>query len=60
VQRQHLIVGGPERCAREIAALQEATGLTHLSVQPTWEGLPHDLACASLRRFGEAVIPHLR
>ena len=60
IARQHLIVGGPERCAAEIAALREATGLTHLSVQPTWEGLTHEQSSASLRRFGEAVIPRLR
>ncbi len=60
IARLHLIVGGPERCAREIAAFREATGLTHLSVQPVWEGLPHALSMASLRRFGEEVIPRLR
>lgn len=60
IGRLHFIVGGPERCAREVAALGEVTGLTHLSLQPTWEGLPHELSTASLRRFGEEVLPRLR
>lgn len=60
IARQHLIVGGPETCARQIAELHEVTGLTHLSVQPTWVGLSHEHAMASIRRFGEAIIPRLR
>ena len=56
VGRLLFVVGGPERCAREIAALRAATGLTHLSVQPTWVGLDPALATASLRRFGERVL----
>lgn len=55
----HFIVGGPEKCAREIAAFAAATGLTHLSVQPNWEGLPHANAMASLRRLGEEVMPRV-
>lgn len=60
IERLHFIVGGPEHCACAIATLGEATGLTHLSVQPTWQGLDYDLATASLRRFGESVLPRLR
>lgn len=60
IARLHLIVGGPERCAREIDALREATGMTHLSLQPSWVGLDAALTTASLRRFGEAVLPRLR
>lgn len=59
IARQHFIVGGPEKCAREIAALVAATGLTHLSVQPTWEGLSQTLTLASLRRIGEEVMPRV-
>jgi alkanesulfonate monooxygenase SsuD/methylene tetrahydromethanopterin reductase-like flavin-dependent oxidoreductase (luciferase family) len=55
----HFIVGGPEKCAREIAAFAAATGLTHLSVQPNWEGLSHANAMASLRRLGEDVMPRV-
>ena len=59
IARQHFIVGGPEKCAREIADLATATGLTHLSVQPTWEGLSQSLTLASLRRLGEKVMPRV-
>ncbi|HET8628645.1 MAG TPA: LLM class flavin-dependent oxidoreductase [Thermomicrobiales bacterium] len=57
IEELRFVVGGPERCAREIAALGAATGMTHLSVQPTWQGLDFALATASLRRFGESVLP---
>lgn len=59
IGKLHFIVGGPEKCAREIAAFAAATGLTHLSVQPNWEGLSHANAMASLRRLGEEVIPRV-
>jgi alkanesulfonate monooxygenase SsuD/methylene tetrahydromethanopterin reductase-like flavin-dependent oxidoreductase (luciferase family) len=60
LEQLHFVVGGPERCARQLTDLREATGLTHLSMQPNWIDLPHDRALASLRRFGEQVIPRLR
>lgn len=59
IARQHFIVGGPEKCAREIAELVAATDLTHLSVQPTWEGLSQAATLASLKRFGEGVMPRV-
>lgn len=59
IARQHFIVGGPEKCAREIAELVGATGLTHLSVQPTWEGLSQATTLASLQRFGASVMPRV-
>ena len=57
IERLHFIVGGPEKCAREIAAFVAATGISHLSIQPIWEGLEHGQAIASLRRFGAEVMP---
>ena len=57
IARLHFVVGGPERCASEIAAFSAATGLTHVSIQPTWIGLPHAASMASLRRLGERVMP---
>ena len=59
IERMHFVVGGPERCARELADFAAATGLTHVSVQPTWVGLPHAASLASLRRLGEAVMPRI-
>lgn len=60
IARMHFIVGGPEHCLREIRALGAATGMTHLSMQPLWKGLDIELSTASLRRFGEQVLPCLR
>jgi alkanesulfonate monooxygenase SsuD/methylene tetrahydromethanopterin reductase-like flavin-dependent oxidoreductase (luciferase family) len=59
IERMHFVVGGPERCAREIADFAAATGLTHVSIQPTWVGLPHAASLASLRRLGEEVMPRV-
>lgn len=60
LERLHFIVGGPEHCLREICALGAATGMTHLSMQPLWRGLDIELSTASLRRFGEQILPCLR
>lgn len=59
IARLHFIVGGPEKCAREIAAFVGTTGLTHLSVQPTWIGVTQAMSMASLQRFGAAVMPRV-
>ncbi|MFN8540782.1 MAG: LLM class flavin-dependent oxidoreductase [Thermomicrobiales bacterium] len=59
IARMHFVVGGPERCASEIANFAAATGITHVSIQPTWVGLPHAASLASLRRLGEAVMPRV-
>lgn len=59
IERLHFIVGGAEKCAREIAAFVGATGITHLSVQPTWIGITQELTMASLQRFGAAVMPRV-
>jgi hypothetical protein len=55
----HFVVGGPERCAREIADFAAATGISHVSIQPTWVGLPHASSLDSLRRLGEEVMPRV-
>jgi alkanesulfonate monooxygenase SsuD/methylene tetrahydromethanopterin reductase-like flavin-dependent oxidoreductase (luciferase family) len=59
IARMHFVVGGPERCARELADFAAATGLTHVSIQPTWVGLPHAASMASLRRLGAEVMPRV-
>ncbi len=59
IDRLHFVVGGPEKCARELAAFAAATGLSHVSIQPNWIGVPHAAAMASLRRFGEDVMPRV-
>lgn len=59
IGKMHFIVGGPEHCLREVRALGTATGMTHLSLQPLWKGLDIERSTASLRRFGEQVLPCL-
>lgn len=59
VDHMHFWVGGPETVACQLRELQAATGLTHLSMQPTWENLPQAAALASLRRYAERVTPKL-
>ena len=45
--------------AEQIAALREV-GLGHVMCQASWGGLAHDKVVASLRRFGEHVVPAFR
>jgi alkanesulfonate monooxygenase SsuD/methylene tetrahydromethanopterin reductase-like flavin-dependent oxidoreductase (luciferase family) len=59
LERLHFCVGGPARVLDHLRELRAVTGLTHLSMQPTWESLPADATCASLRRFAELVAPEL-
>jgi alkanesulfonate monooxygenase SsuD/methylene tetrahydromethanopterin reductase-like flavin-dependent oxidoreductase (luciferase family) len=53
------LYGTPRRVAEQIAALR-ATGLGHVMCQASWGGLSHAKAVASLRRFGEQVLPGVR
>jgi alkanesulfonate monooxygenase SsuD/methylene tetrahydromethanopterin reductase-like flavin-dependent oxidoreductase (luciferase family) len=57
--RLQFCVGGPTTVRRQLQELHQATGFTHLSMQPVWENLPAEAACASLRRFAEEVQPDL-
>ena len=50
------LYGTPKRVAEQVAALRDA-GLGHVMCQASWGGLSHDKAMASLRRFGEHVVP---
>ncbi len=53
------LYGTPKRVAEQIAALRDL-GLGHVMCQASWGGLTHDKAMASLRRFGEHVVPAFR
>jgi alkanesulfonate monooxygenase SsuD/methylene tetrahydromethanopterin reductase-like flavin-dependent oxidoreductase (luciferase family) len=53
------LYGTPARVAEQVAALRDL-GLGHVMCQASWGGLAHDKAVASLRRFGEHVIPRFR
>ncbi|HEV7216786.1 MAG TPA: LLM class flavin-dependent oxidoreductase [Chloroflexota bacterium] len=57
--RLHFCVGRPEAVLAHLRELRAVTGLTHLSMQPTWENLPADATCSSLRRYAELVAPEL-
>ena len=59
VDRLHFCVGGPDTVVRHLADLRETTGLSHLSIQPTWEDLPTAQGSASLQRFAALVRPRL-
>jgi hypothetical protein len=45
--------------AEQVAALRDV-GLGHVMCQASWGGLSHEKAMASLRRFGERVVPRFR
>jgi alkanesulfonate monooxygenase SsuD/methylene tetrahydromethanopterin reductase-like flavin-dependent oxidoreductase (luciferase family) len=51
-----LCIGGPEKCA-QIARHYEAQGIDQLILLVQAGGTPHEEIMASLRRFGEQVIP---
>ncbi|MGI8912539.1 MAG: LLM class flavin-dependent oxidoreductase [Chloroflexota bacterium] len=59
LDRLNFCVGGPETVLAHLRDLRAITGLTHLSMQPTWENLPSEATCASLRRYSEFVAPAL-
>ncbi len=50
------IFGSPQRVAEQVAELRD-TGLGHLLCQMSFGGMTHDKMMASMRRFGEQVMP---
>ena len=53
------IYGTPERVAEHMAALRDAGG-HNVMCQMSFGGMSHDKIMASMRRFGEQVMPRLR
>jgi alkanesulfonate monooxygenase SsuD/methylene tetrahydromethanopterin reductase-like flavin-dependent oxidoreductase (luciferase family) len=53
------VYGSAERVAEQIAELR-ATGLQHLLCQMSFGGMTHEKIMASMRRFGERVMPAFR
>ncbi|MBN9485798.1 MAG: LLM class flavin-dependent oxidoreductase [Alphaproteobacteria bacterium] len=53
------LYGTPKRVTEQVAELQEA-GVRHLLCQTGFGAMPHDLNVASMRRFGEQVMPRFR
>src|SRR5207244_3694796 len=53
---ERLIIGGPERCIRQIQAL-EAVGVDLLLMNMNFGNMTHPEAMRSLRLFGREVLP---
>ena len=53
---ERVVFGSPETCTERILALDEA-GITHLNTWFEFGGVPQARASASLRLFGEKVVP---
>src|SRR6185437_15536378 len=53
------LYGTPKRVTEQVAELQEA-GVRHLLCQTGFGAMPHDLNVASMRRFGEQVMPRFQ
>ena len=53
------LYGSPARVAEQVAALRDA-GAHHVLCQMSLGYLPHATIMASMRRFGEDVIPRFR
>jgi len=56
---ERLIIGGPERCIRQIQAL-EAVGVDLLLMNMNFGNMTHPEAMRSLRLFGREVLPAFR
>lgn len=53
------VYGSPSRVQEQIAALRD-TGVRHVLCQMSFGDMAHDKVMASMRRFGEYVLPALR
>ena len=51
------IVGTPDDCIQQIAALRDATGTAHLIGDFSYGGMPHEQAELNLRLFADRVLP---
>ena len=55
--KRHLIVGDAARCVETLKYWQETLGLTAVSLQVHYGGMPHERALRSIRLFAERVMP---
>jgi alkanesulfonate monooxygenase SsuD/methylene tetrahydromethanopterin reductase-like flavin-dependent oxidoreductase (luciferase family) len=58
--RRQVIVGDPARCVEALEYWRETLGLTAVSGQFHFGGMPQELAQRSLRLFAEQVMPAFR
>lgn len=59
-EKLQFILATPDACVAELADLGGATGMTHVSIQPNWNGIPHDASLRSIELMGREVLPRLR
>jgi alkanesulfonate monooxygenase SsuD/methylene tetrahydromethanopterin reductase-like flavin-dependent oxidoreductase (luciferase family) len=57
--RQHFVIGEASECVEQIRVYEEM-GVRHVACLMNFGGPVLDLVEASLRRFGEAVLPHFQ
>lgn len=55
--RKRFTLGGAARCREDLQMIRESLDPTHLIMKMKFPGLSHDLVMASIRRFGEQVMP---
>jgi alkanesulfonate monooxygenase SsuD/methylene tetrahydromethanopterin reductase-like flavin-dependent oxidoreductase (luciferase family) len=52
--------GTPDALVEKVAHVREVTGTDHIAFAFSYAGMPYDTAQASMRLFGETVLPRLR
>lgn len=55
-----VVIGAPEECAAELAALARATGANRLICRVQWMGMEQRLVLRTIALLGERVLPLLR
>jgi alkanesulfonate monooxygenase SsuD/methylene tetrahydromethanopterin reductase-like flavin-dependent oxidoreductase (luciferase family) len=53
------VFGTPEHCAEVIRQWRDEVGVTHLTIMPSWGGLPEEQVRTTMRRFAREVIPQV-
>lgn len=57
--RLQFVIGDPDECVAQLRTLAATTGMTHLSIQPSWDGMSHAASLRSIELLGERVLPYL-
>jgi alkanesulfonate monooxygenase SsuD/methylene tetrahydromethanopterin reductase-like flavin-dependent oxidoreductase (luciferase family) len=58
--RDRFVIGGPERCIRQIRRFVDELGIDHVIFRLFFPGMPHDHIMAELRLLAGEVIPAFR
>lgn len=54
------LLGSPDEVIEEIEQYRDEFDMDHLVIRTRWPGMPVETARASLKRFGNKVVPHFR